>query len=275
MQTRSLITRSFVLISLLLGISLGFFQPIQQAAASAAPNAVVPQVRPLIAQKTTTATTTETAPTTSFNWSGYAATNATFTKVQAWFAVPKVTCTIAHAEVSIWAGLDGFANSTVEQAGVDATCGGSAGKTPVYTAWWEMYPANTMQTMPLTVLPGNVITVNVNYVSGKYLLEVVNGSRHTSYTKTTTCANRTCSRTSAEWIVERPILPTGSYAELADYNSVQMYNDSAETTGSLSPMTSFTYSPITMINSSYGSLATVSNLASTNKSFYSYWKSVK
>lgn len=208
-----------------------------------------------------------------YNWSGYAAYNVTFTKTQSWFVVPKAACTVPHAQVSIWSGLGGYQDGTVEQAGVDVNCGGSKGTTPDYYAWWEMWPTNIMQRMPLTVQPGDAITVNVNYISGSYLLQVVNGTRHATYSKTVACAVKSgCSRASAEWVVERPLDLSNKLSPLADWGTIRMYSSTAATTHGLQPISSFTYNALNMVNNTNATLATVTTLDPTGKIFSDYWK---
>jgi hypothetical protein len=214
-------------------------------------------------------------PAQYYNWSGYAATGKVFTKVQGSWTVPKVTCTVASAQTVFWVGFDGFQNSTVEQAGVGAVCGGTSGKTVQYYAWWEMYPTNVIQHMPLSVSPGNSVTATVTYSSGNYAMRVVNHSKMTSYTRNATCAsNLTCSRSSAEWIIERPSV-SGSYTALANWGNMQLYNDTAAASTNLLPISSYTYRPINMINSNNKSLATVSQLSATGKLFTDTWNSAE
>ena len=80
----------------------------------------------------------------SSNWAGYADTacaTCALRSVATQFTVPSINCTVPTASgepyAGFWAGLDGYADATVEQTGVAATCLGS---TPVYYAWYEMYP---------------------------------------------------------------------------------------------------------------------------------------
>ncbi len=80
----------------------------------------------------------------SNNWAGYAAlpehSGGSFRFVQATFTVPSINCAATPNAFSVhWVGLDGFATSTVQQDGIEANCNGI---TPVYSAWWETYPAN-------------------------------------------------------------------------------------------------------------------------------------
>jgi len=250
--------------------------PANNTGQTAAPNlSYTPQKQVYTSQVHTNivAASTSTPAQMSENWSGYVALGTVFTKTQARFVVPKVTCTVAKARTSIWSGFDGYANNTAEQAGIEVACAGATGKTPQYSAWWEMYPTNTEQAMPLTIVPGNVITVNVNYVSGKYFLEVVDGTK--SYSKTVSCAaGLVCARAYAEWIVERPSVK-GAYTSLGSWGMMQMYSDTAASTSGLAPITHYTYTALNMESDSGNYLATVSTLGTGGASFYDYWKAAQ
>jgi hypothetical protein len=65
------------------------------------------------------------------------AKEGTVTSVEGSFIVPHLTCTGQNTYVALWAGLDGYNDSTVEQAGVLGEC--NHGKA-YYYAWYEFYP---------------------------------------------------------------------------------------------------------------------------------------
>jgi hypothetical protein len=105
-------------------------------------------------------------PTISENWSGYAATSTKkFTYVHSEFVQPAVKCPgVKDQFTSNWVGLDGFADNTVEQDGTFAFCGGPTSTTPEYVAWYEMFPAGSVEVFP--VKPGDVIDASVDYTAG-------------------------------------------------------------------------------------------------------------
>src|SRR5581483_355717 len=91
------------------------------------------------------------SPVYYYNWSGYAATTSQpFVAVQSIYTQPNVTCTTPGAWTLFWVGFDGYLNNNVEQAGTAAQCSSGTNPQPTYYAWWEMYPTNTIQVMPLT-----------------------------------------------------------------------------------------------------------------------------
>jgi hypothetical protein len=140
------------------------------------------------------------------NWSGWAVTGKEpYTYVHSTFVQPSVTCSgVADQYTSNWVGLDGFNDETAEQDGTFAWCGGTDHTTPKYEAWYEMYPANSVNTF--AVHPGDVIDVTVAYSdsTSDFTLTVSDLSTGKIATDTAACAD--CARASAEWIIERPAL---------------------------------------------------------------------
>lgn len=94
---------------------------------------------------------------TSNNWSGYAANSGNYTSVSSSWTEPSVNCN-TQGIVAFWIGLDGWGSSTVEQDGTGVDC--SSGS-PQYFAWWETYPANSIQEYGDTVQPGDSLTSTV------------------------------------------------------------------------------------------------------------------
>jgi Peptidase A4 family len=216
------------------------------------------------------------ATTISRNWSGYAATSAKiFTYVHSTFVQPAITCPgVANQWASSWVGLDGFTTPTVEQDGTDAYCGGPGNTTPRYEAWYEMYPADSVNVF--AVHPGDIIDASVSYASGQFTLEISDLTTGKSRTVTAACSS--CARASAEWIIERPALCNSLtncfLTELADFGTSTMAGDEAQVAGGkVTGVTGFVNYPIDMIDpvSSGGfiSLATVSAL--NGGSFTATW----
>src|SRR5690348_2585246 len=93
---------------------------------------------------------------TSTNWSGYAVAGGTYRTVTASWVQPSVSCS-STAYSSFWVGIDGDTSNTVEQTGTEADCNGS---TPVYSAWYEMYPKFPVN-FSNPVAPGDHFTATV------------------------------------------------------------------------------------------------------------------
>jgi hypothetical protein len=211
--------------------------------------------------------------TTSFNWSGYAdtATTAqTFTQVSASWVVPKVTCSPEDRIMSVWVGLDGATNGTVEQDGLGAQCFEG---TAVYYTWYEMFPAGTV-VIGTTVLPGDHISASVTRTGTSYKLTVTDATTSgNSGTTTKSCALTKCKDQSAEWIVERPAFSTTGIVPLAQYTKVTVTAASVTGAGTSGGITSFTPTDqITMADAtSTYALETTSALSGAGTSFSSTW----
>lgn len=210
-------------------------------------------------------------------WSGYAATGRVFTKVQGSVKVPKVTCTVNQAQVFFWVGFDGYLNPNVEQAGVGVQCKGKNLRTPSYFAWWEMATGSSndaITKMPLKVAPGDLVTSTVTYAGSKFTMKVTNNSRKTSSSVAAKCANTRCARSSAEWIVERPI-KNGAYVPLAKFGSVTLYGNMAAAGSNMKSISGFSHSSIIMVNASNKYLATPGSLSKNGESFVDTWEAAK
>ena len=157
---------------------------------------------------------------TSPNWSGYAVPRkaGAVTAVSGSWTVPAITTTGNHyASASIWVGIDGYTNSTVEQTG---TFSQISDGTATYYAWYEMFPRAGVtitkatdangNSMAAVVQPGDAITASVTYIGSGQFTSTITDSTINAATKATTEnwhfsiteSNSKAKRASAEWIVE-------------------------------------------------------------------------
>jgi hypothetical protein len=171
-----------------------------------------PKAVPAIAANFFTADSGTARPVqSSATWSGYVVAHPALTDVSASWKVPDVTCeTITAPQAAVfWVGLDGWYDNTVEQAGIEAYC---SGKTPVYTAWWEMFPSNHIsQVFP--VRPGDTIAGSVHYLAGVFTITVRDVTTNRLSTVAARCRTGiVCARSSAEWIAESPTYDAQSAA---------------------------------------------------------------
>jgi Peptidase A4 family len=211
----------------------------------------------------------------SLNWSGYFddnSTGLTYSKVSATWAQPKATCTATTSLAVFFVGIDGAVtgSNTVEQAGSIILCSGGV---PSYGTWWELFPANSIQVVGTTVVPGDKIAASVSKSGTLYTFKVTD-STHTanSFTKTATCAATTCKDLSAEFIAERPSSSTGTLFPLSNFGTWTLKGasvTSGATTGSISK---FPDTQLTMVNSKGKTLALPGALNSTGNQFKDVWK---
>ncbi len=196
---------------------------------------------------TVTSSTTPTSPSptspasnpaVSSNWSGYAAeTNLNNPKsgsvsaVSGTWTVPTVTGS-GTAYSAVWVGIDGYNSSSVEQLGTEEdTVNGQA----QYSAWYEMYPADSVTIPSMAIHPGDVMTASVvydtatkQYPSGYFVLSMTDTTTKQSFSIDE--ANSGYQRSSAEWVVEAPSSNSG-VLPLADFSPVTFTNASATING--------------------------------------------
>jgi len=212
----------------------------------------------------------------STNWSGYAvetnlaapASNAV-TNVSGQWTVPVVSCTSQTAYSSIWVGIDGYSDDTVQQTGTEQDCRNGR---PNYYAWYEMYPQSSYK-IGMTIRAGDVMTASVHYISGTtYALTITDLTSNRHYTTTRTV--RGALRQSAEWVVEAPssffgVLP------LANYGTATITNASATINGLTSNIAEPTWQndPITMLTTTSPQVprSTPSALSPDGTSFSTTW----
>jgi hypothetical protein len=169
----------------------------------------------------------------SSNWAGYADTacsTCAFRFVSTQFTVPSINCAVGATSgkrsAAFWDGLDGYADSTVEQVGVDATCQGS---TPEYLGWYEMFPLGPVAFSITGFGPGDAVSVNVyfNATTHQYQLTFDDITQGTGFVASQSCpSGSTCGNSSAEVIAEAPF--SGGIVPLADFGNV--FNSGATVT---------------------------------------------
>jgi hypothetical protein len=135
---------------------------------------------------------------------------------------------------SVWIGIDGYADGTVEQTGTSADCYyGSVS----YYAWYEFYPAGSQ--VVFSVSPGDSIKATVSYVGtsggNPTFKTTITDSTSSSTSTSPTTAVPGALRNSAEWIDESPYYD--GYLGLTQVGSIKFTGATATiggTTGSIS-----------------------------------------
>lgn len=209
---------------------------------------------------------------TSGNWSGYAVpldgsgVSDTFSEVEGTWTIPTVTgAKRSTTYSSVWVGIDGYTDGTVEQIGTEQDWTAKGQQTYV---WFEMYPSAAYKITGFPASPGDSISAQVAYVGqatvrisrtktaveSVFRLIIINNTRGVSYTvpsSYTTVA--TAARSSAEWIVEAPS-SGGGILPLANFGSVSFtdcYATGILGTGSITSL--WPEDPLTMIDPKGGS----------------------
>ena len=215
----------------------------------------------------------------SINWSGYGVTSSSkFNFVHSEFIQPAIKCNgTSWNYVSQWTGLDGFNSNTVEQDGTDAFCKGPDHMKPFYSAWYEMFPAPSVNVF--LIHAGDVIDSQVVFKHGMFTTTITDVT--TGKSSSTTAACSACQRSSAEWVVERPAFCTGActsgfLARLANFGTAKFNNATAGVDGSrATSISSFTNTPIDMVNpkgNAFNIIAQTETLTQQGHSFKVVWQ---
>ncbi|MGD1035494.1 MAG: G1 family glutamic endopeptidase, partial [Candidatus Dormibacteria bacterium] len=189
-------------------------------AAAAAPPTVRHQ--PMIRVVPQAPTRTLNGEVLTYNWSGYALDEGTYTGVSACWDVPAVPVTPLDTYSSAWVGIGGFSggDTTLIQTG---TTEESYQGQVYYFAWTELLPAEPA--LLFAVTPGDTVCASIAEQSANvWGIAIQDKTGGGSYSSTT--IDYTSSESSAEWIMERPELCTGplpadcTLSTLADYGEL-------------------------------------------------------
>jgi hypothetical protein len=206
------------------------------ASASTTPAETTPQPGGILIHPSGVSANVSTTVTISENWSGYAvAGSKPYNYVHSTWVEPTISCPgVANQWTSNWVGLDGYNDGTVEQDGTFAWCGGADHTTPKYEAWYEMFPANSVNVF--AVHAGDIMDASVSYSTSTSEFTLTVSDLSTGKTSTTSASCSTCTRASAEWIIERPALCNNAgtscfLTEMADFGTTTMSGDEASVDG--------------------------------------------
>ena len=200
-------------------------------------------------------------PGTSRNWSGYAARGGIFTSVSASWTLPKLALDGPFGADAAWVGIGGLRTRDLIQGGTQQSVSGNGSVT--YQSWIEMLP-DASHPVPLTVLPGDTVTVSVDQQAGEnWLFSFINRTSGQTLQRTVQYSS---SLSSAEWIQEAPfarqrVLP------ISQFGSLTFTNASAVRDGQSLTIADLAARSISLIDSSGRSLAVPSPLGTDGASF--------
>jgi hypothetical protein len=200
--------------------------------------------------------------TKSQNWSGYAATDGTFTGVSAtWSIPPFVADAIAGLDAS-WVGIGGLRSDDLIQAGTEETVSGSGATR--YQAWVEALP-QASHPVPLSIHPGDSVSVSITQQDDmSWLIAFTNNTTGEQYHVIGQYAS---SLSSAEWIEEAPAERHGGLLPLGSFGTVTFSEASAIKDGRQETIAAAGGHAITMVGSNGRPLVAPSALAPGGASF--------
>lgn len=199
-------------------------------------------------------------PDTSLNWSGYVATNGTYTGVSGSWTVPSVTPSTSAQADATWIGISGVSSHDLIQVGTQTI---TQNGTVSYEAWYELLPADSIA-VPLTVHAGDSITASLQEEqASQWQINIRDNTSGQSYATTVPYAS---SLSSAEWIEEMPSDQSG-FIPLDSFGSVSFSNASAIENGNTVTPAQANAFPLTMITNAGQALAIPSALGADGASF--------
>jgi len=163
----------------------------------------------------------------SQNWGGYAI-ETSFAAPQKYavssaagqWLIPTVTASgSANTYSSIWVGIDGYSDGTVEQLGTEQDWTPSGQQNYV---WFEMYPKGAYEIVGFPIVPGDRFGAGVSFGGGgNFVLSITNFTQGVYYkVPARYTKSHNAQRSSAEWIVEAPY--AGGILPLADFGTVNL-----------------------------------------------------
>jgi hypothetical protein len=169
------------------------------------------------------AETHASADTESNNsWAGYVITAepggiTSFTHAEGWYVEPSFGSSRCSSTTEVtWAGIGGWNGIPVAQNGTAWNSNG----VDAHQAWWEVYPDNSLTTIPFYATAGSLFDASTRYLGNGYRFWFYNyGNNKTDVFDVTNITDY--DGLSAEVVVERPIVGK-SATNLANFGTLEV-----------------------------------------------------
>jgi hypothetical protein len=201
---------------------------------------------------------------TSSNWSGYLATNASFTAVSgSWTATLAAGNGSTTSADSTWIGIGGVTSADLIQVGTQNII--AANGQVSTSAFYELLP-NVSQPVPgVTVSPGDSMTASISQISGgQWSISITDKTNGQSSTFTVSYAS---SLSSAEWIEEDPSFSFRRQIPFDNFHQAAFTGASTVANGVTYNLATGTAQPVTMVNNAGQPVAVPSAIGSDGASF--------
>jgi hypothetical protein len=184
---------------------------------------------------------------TSTNWSGYLATNASFTGISgSWIATNATGNGSTISADSSWIGIGGVTSSDLIQVGTQNLI--SASGQVSTAAFYELLPNVSQPISGMTVSRGDSMTASiVQTSSGQWTINITDNTDKESFTIAVAYAS---SLSSAEWIEEDPSFSFRQQIPFDNFHEAIFTAGSTIANGSTVNIAASTAQPVTMVNSS-------------------------
>jgi hypothetical protein len=205
----------------------------------------------------------------STGWAGYLVTpdlenpNEQVTGINASWTVPRIGAVSKDAYSSAWIGIGGHSEKTLIQVGTEHD---SINGQEYYYAWYEMLPDTAVRIDSMGVYPGDLITASIILVNSNTNEWAIRINDFTNGKGFYRIFDYNSSRSSAEWIIERPHVNDG-ITPLVNFGTVTFIDSYAMVGDNVGTISSFPYSKVIMTNELSAQLASVSPLNDDGASF--------
>lgn len=184
---------------------------------------------------------------TSTNWSGYLATDATFTSVSGSWVVPTATGNGRTVTADgTWIGIGGVTSSDLIQVGTNDTV--RANGQVSSAAFYELLPASATTISTLAVSPGDSMSAVLSEIAaGQWSISITDQTTHQTFTTTVTYSS---SHSSAEWIEEDPSFASGGLIPFDNFGSVTFTGAANVLDGKAATIEASNAAPVTLVDAS-------------------------
>ena len=204
----------------------------------------------------------------SISWAGYIISRSSSPKfevnsINASWTVPQVNASIGDGYSSAWIGIGGQLDKSLIQVGTEHDV---INGQDVYTAWYELLPSFAVQLGTITVSPGDMMVASINLVNSvanQWNIQISDASTGQTFSRNV-AYNST--RSSAEWIVERPTI-NSKISTLADFGNITFTDCHANINNVNGPIAKFSFSKIVMVNSQNTELSSPLALSADGSGF--------
>ena len=135
-----------------------------------------------------------------------------------------------------------------------------------YNAWYELLPSFAVQLTSIAVSPGDTMIASINLVNSntnEWSIQISDATTGQAFSKNVVYNS---TRSSGEWIVERPTI-NNQISTLADFGNITFTDCHINVNNVTGPIAKFSFSKIEMANSQNAELASVSDLTAGGSSF--------
>lgn len=204
----------------------------------------------------------------SLSWAGYTIeknSNPQFEVigVNASWTVPKVNVSAGDGYSSAWIGIGGELDKSLIQVGTEHIV---VNGQDTYTAWYELLPTFAVRLTSIAVSPGDTMIASINLVNSdtnQWSIQISDATSGQAFSRNVVYNS---TRSSGEWIVERPNI-NNQTRTLGDFGNITFTGCHINVNNVTGSIAKFSSSKIEMANSKNAKLTSVSALTDKGSSF--------